>query len=731
MIRRVNGDDLRWQTTTPQTALLQALIPSGGVYPTSWPALDAPGQVVTTSADPSICKYQISRIRALNDSTGRYIAMGQAWRYASGGTSGACAASATDLSGTGIRNLLLVAASAADVEAGNWSIGMPYVSSTTLIPNEWDAAQIADGSGDLLALFRTTVSGATVRRQARLRAETGVNCPSPTNGTIGCWVLDQATLGNPGNLQHSGHPELLTTQEGVIIEFATDRVAYTSDGSSWTTLSGFTGGKTDYYPRSIQDSTNGDIYVFGHVGCDDPYAGYEVGWGGRSYTGTPDPVTAPPNGKGCWQSSGVNQSITMQKFRLAVSGGSVPAVTTMAASGISSTGATLNGTVNPNGQATTYYFQYGTTTSYGTNTTSTSAGSGSTAVAESANISGLAPSTLYHFRLVATNATGTTNGLDQSFTTSASGTAPTVVTNPATAITASAATLNGTVNPNGAATTYYYQYGTTTGYGTNTASLSAGSGTAAVSVPVNISGLAASTLYHFRLVASNPTGTTNGLNQSFTTSPSGGTTYVQSVLNSNPVAYWRLGEASGTTAADQKGVNPGTYTNGVVLGAAGAVPGNTAATFDGTNDHVVAADSASLDTGDIFTAEAWIKPSLLGRSNTIVNKFGSYFLYLDGANKIVLYKPSVGPIATSTTGISDTTSFHHVAVTKNGATVKIYLDGVDVTGTVTNRTVVNSTGGLYIGSGGGYFKGVIDEVAIYNTALSASTIAAHYAARNN
>jgi len=255
LIRRVNGDDLRDQTTIPRTALLQALKTTD----TNWPALGGTGQVVTASADPSICKYQISRIRALNDSTGRYIAMGQAWRYASAGTSGACAASATDLSGTGIRNLLLVAASAADVEAGNWSIGMPYVSSTTLIPNEWDAAQIADGSGDLLALFRTTVSGATVRRQARLRAETGVNCPSPTNGTIGCWILDQATLGNPGNLQHSGHPELLATQEGVIIEFATDRVAYTSDGSSWTTLSGFTGGVTNYYPRAIQNSTAASI----------------------------------------------------------------------------------------------------------------------------------------------------------------------------------------------------------------------------------------------------------------------------------------------------------------------------------------------------------------------------------------------------------------------------------------------------------------------------------------
>ncbi len=72
-----------------------------------------------------------------------------------------------------------------------------------------------------------------------------------------------------------------------------------------------------------------------------------------------------------------------------------------------------------------------------------------------------------------------------------------------------------------------------------------------------------------------------------------------------------------------------------------------------------------------------------------------------------------------------------MAVTKNGSDVHIYLDGVDVTGTVTNRTVVNTTGGFYIGYlGGSPFHGAIDEVAFYNTALSSSTIANHYAARN-
>jgi hypothetical protein len=102
---------------------------------------------------------------------------------------------------------------------------------------------------------------------------------------------------------------------------------------------------------------------------------------------------------------------------------SAPAVTTSAASGVTNTTATLNGTVNPEGAATTYQFQYGTSTGYGSVTPASpaSAGSGSSAVGESANLSGLSASTTYDYRLVATNATGTTDGSNQTFTTPAAG----------------------------------------------------------------------------------------------------------------------------------------------------------------------------------------------------------------------------------------------------------------------------------------------------------------------
>ena len=94
-----------------------------------------------------------------------------------------------------------------------------------------------------------------------------------------------------------------------------------------------------------------------------------------------------------------------------------PTVTTSDATSVAASTATLNGSVNPNGLSTTYYFEYGTTTNYGSTTTSTDAGTGTTAISVSADLTGLSEGTTYHFRLVATNSVGTSNGDDKTFTT--------------------------------------------------------------------------------------------------------------------------------------------------------------------------------------------------------------------------------------------------------------------------------------------------------------------------
>lgn len=103
---------------------------------------------------------------------------------------------------------------------------------------------------------------------------------------------------------------------------------------------------------------------------------------------------------------------------------SPPGATTGEATGVTDTAATLNGTANPNKEESTFYFEYGTTTGYGAKTPVQNAGGGNAGKAVSAAISGLTPSTTYHFRLVVTNASGTDTGADKTFTTLGAGAAP-------------------------------------------------------------------------------------------------------------------------------------------------------------------------------------------------------------------------------------------------------------------------------------------------------------------
>jgi hypothetical protein len=101
-----------------------------------------------------------------------------------------------------------------------------------------------------------------------------------------------------------------------------------------------------------------------------------------------------------------------------------PGATTGPATNVGSTTATLTGTVNPNKEQTTYRFEYGTDTAYGLTTPTASAGKGNAGRNVTANLTSLAPSTTYHYRLVATNPDGTTPGADMTFTTLAAGQGP-------------------------------------------------------------------------------------------------------------------------------------------------------------------------------------------------------------------------------------------------------------------------------------------------------------------
>jgi len=190
-----------------------------------------------------------------------------------------------------------------------------------------------------------------------------------------------------------------------------------------------------------------------------------------------------------------------------------PVVATTSATNVTCTGATLNGTVNPSGLATTYHFEYGTTTSYGTNTTTTSAGNGSTAVAVNAAISGLTSGALYHFRLVAVNNDGVANGDDMTFVPCG----PTVTTTAATAVTMTTASTGGNVVSDGGSTITARGvcWGTTANPTIAGSHTTDGSGTGVFIS--SLTGLLANTTYHIRAYATNATTTTYGSDMFFTT----------------------------------------------------------------------------------------------------------------------------------------------------------------------------------------------------------------------
>jgi hypothetical protein len=194
-----------------------------------------------------------------------------------------------------------------------------------------------------------------------------------------------------------------------------------------------------------------------------------------------------------------------------------PSATTGSASSVTQTGATVAGTVNPEGLATTYRFEYGTSSSYGLQTAEVDAGSGTAAVDASATLGGLTNDTTYHYRLVATNPAGVARGADRTLKTDAAPGPPGASTSSARSVTAVAARLAASVDPNGRATTYHFEYGTSTSYGKRTADAGAGSGASARSVSAAIAGLAPNTRYHYRVVASNDAGVARGRDRSFVT----------------------------------------------------------------------------------------------------------------------------------------------------------------------------------------------------------------------
>ena len=194
-------------------------------------------------------------------------------------------------------------------------------------------------------------------------------------------------------------------------------------------------------------------------------------------------------------------------------GGTV--VNTLQATGVGTNAATVNGSINPDGRAVTYQFNYGLTSGYGQHTAPVALAAGHSTVQVSALISGLLMGTTYHFQLVATDGSGNTfAGDDQSFTTGSQLLGPAAITLAPSPGSPPDNTfvLNGLVGTNGTPTTWFFQYGTTTAYGQQTPPnfLGATSTGVLVAAPVTLSPPPPKQVWHYRLVATNQAGTAFG-----------------------------------------------------------------------------------------------------------------------------------------------------------------------------------------------------------------------------
>jgi plastocyanin len=198
-----------------------------------------------------------------------------------------------------------------------------------------------------------------------------------------------------------------------------------------------------------------------------------------------------------------------------------PIATTEAPTELTHATARLNGSLNPEGNAAEYRFDYGTSTvsEHATSTLGLSAEDFS-GHPVSAALTGLTPGAEYHVRLVAIYGVGeiAVLGGEQTFTTPVPA-APTAATGQASGPTETEATLKGTVDPNeGEATEYSFEYGTTLSYGQSTKPTSLPpTDRVNHAVSVTLSGLAPGTEYHFRLVAHNNLGPATGVDRTFTT----------------------------------------------------------------------------------------------------------------------------------------------------------------------------------------------------------------------
>ncbi len=254
--------------------------------------------------------------------------------------------------------------------------------------------------------------------------------------------------------------------------------------------------------------------------------------------------------------------------------------------------------------------------------------------------------------------------------------------------------------------------------------------------------------HKYRVAATDGTNTTQKTAYSnVVTVGSATTSYQQAVLESGPVFYWRLGEPAGaTTAQDATGRgNIGSYTGPLTLGVPGGIArdSDTAAAFDGSSGNVFAA--ATSMNPQTYSLELWFSTATttggklvgFGNKQTGLSNSHDRHVYMTNAGRLVFGAYPGRIVAVTSSAAYNDGRWHHVVATMGASGMALYVDG-SLVGSDANATSEDYTGYWRVGGdkvGGSwpsapssyYFAGTIDEVAVYQTALTGEQVAAHFA----
>jgi hypothetical protein len=308
--------------------------------------------------------------------------------------------------------------------------------------------------------------------------------------------------------------------------------------------------------------------------------------------------------------------------------------------------------------------------------------------------------------------------------------APDVQSPAASGVTASGATLGASVNAHNQATTVRVEYGTTTAYGSSTVAQSmATADDAPHAISAAVTQLSPGQAYHFRVVATNATGTTTGADGTFTTLPAPGSAYRDGVLATpGLVSYWRLGDRTGAVAADATGANPGAYSGGFALGDPGALVAttDTSTGFDGISGEMAAKAPGLGAAGTIEGWFDWRGGVALMRDHTDT---AGWVLAFDNGGRLA-YRVGGTTFDTGRSIAAVKGAWHYIAITKNGPAARFYLDGklVQSATGAGNAVPVMPWHVMRNGTAAQYAQGHADDVAVYSTALSPTVIAQRWAA---